>query len=44
MMGKMRILLSIVLGLRFIGVYLTAIKRIIHEKQDRTLELKDDWS
>jgi hypothetical protein len=39
---KKRILLSIVVGLCFIGAYLTALRRNIHERSDRSLELRDD--
>jgi len=41
---KKRILLSIMLGLAFLGVYLGAIRRIIHERNERSLELRDNVS
>ncbi len=41
-MHKKRILLSTLVGLIFIGAYLTALWRIIHERRERSLELRDD--
>ena len=41
-MRKYRILLCTVLGLGFIGVYIGGIERNIHERRERSLELRDD--
>ena len=41
-MRKKRIVLSVLIGLAFIGLYLTFLRRIIHEKSARSLELTDD--
>jgi hypothetical protein len=40
--GNWRFWLSGVLGLGFLGVYLTALRRNVDEKSQRSLELKDD--